>query len=189
MPLDYMDGCTCQDCRPETEHRRAQMSTSGAWKTSLSAQFDEQRRKATESKATPATPTTMEDPEVSNSRIYDAADRAVREELTKRETERITAEKIALVDAYGEDGFAEQTVIRFTKQYSKNGTAYTFVAVKFDESAWRTSSQYDGESNRDWSSLVELLVSGPVPTTSIDVMAVASTYPASAAAPKTDAKS
>lgn len=162
------------------------------WVDRLAKQLDMQREELRNSK-TPASSdnSPKESTEVSYSRIYDTADRNVKAEIEKREVERVTAEKIALVDAFGEDTFPVNTVIRFDKQYGKGSKAYTYVAVKFDDGetgTWRTSSHYDGDNNRPWSSLVELLVSGPFPTANIDVMTVERTYP-DAVTPKAVAES
>jgi hypothetical protein len=161
----------------------------------LNEQYQADQSRSTASKnPAPSTPTSTEDTQVGYNRAVDAADNAVRAELLKRETERLMAEKIALVDAYGDDNFANGTVIRFEKKYSKTGTVYTYTGVKYtadgaDEGTWRTSSHYDGDNNRNWSSLVQMLVEGPFPTASIEVMKVDSTYPAQApTATKADAK-
>lgn len=201
--MAYVEDCECVHCEPQTRRRREQSpgarqreggyfeadDWAGDWKQKVADQADELRRQKYEyRKANPAPSitTSTEETAVSNSRIYDAADRAVKAELDKRETERITAEKIALVDAYGEDDFADGTVIRFDKQHSRTGIAYTYTAVKFtsgDEGVWRTSSSYDDNYSRSWAQLVELLVQGPVPTASIDVMTVERTYPDGSASP------
>lgn len=152
----------------------------------LNEQYQADQSRSTASKnPAPSTPTSTEDPQVSYDRAVQNADAAVRAELLKRETERITAEKIALVDAFGEDRFDDGTVIRFNKQHSKNGTNYNYTAIRFvsgDQAYWRTSSHdYNDNNNRTWEQLVEFLVQGPVPTASVEVMKVDRTYPGNAA--------
>lgn len=181
----------------DRDFREKALAKPANWKTRVAAQFDElageaktvrnTRTVAAPERKTPApsTPTSTEEVQVSYDRIVQNADAAVKAEIAKRETERITAEKIALVDAYGEDGFADGTVIRFNKKHNKAGVAYVYTAVRYtayDETNWLTSCKDDSSANRTWGGLVEFLVSGPFPTTSFEIMTAASTYPASAPA-------
>lgn len=156
--------------------------SSGGWKNEASRRLDDEIRSRKANPKVSPTTTSTEDTQVSYDRAVQAADQAVKAELIKRETERLTAEKIALVDAYGDDSFADGTVIRFQKQHSKSGKVYTYTALRYtyagaDEAYWRTSSVDSGEDTRTWGGLVEFLVQGPFPVASFEVMTVERTYP------------
>jgi hypothetical protein len=128
--------------------------------------------------------TKEEDNEVGyNSRAVSNADAQVRKEIEERETAKLVAEKIALLDGYGEDTFPRGTVLRYTKHFSEGDRGYTYAAIKFsDDDSWANT---DGE-RKSWSQLVEWLVQGPCPVASIEVLGAPTQYPATPAAATTD---
>lgn len=92
------------------------------------------------------------------------ADQALAETMQKRETERLVAEKLAIVDAFGEDTFEVGTVLTYTR--NDKGNVVNGIVRKTDDDTWTTQKGY----TRTWESLLKMLVTGKNPVTKLTVM-------------------
>lgn len=110
-----------------------------------------------------------------SSTIIREADRVVQREIAERETAWLVAQKIALLDGFGDDNFAEHAVIRYAKQFAEgDATVYMYSAIKVGD-LWYSSGNSGTE--RTWSQLVTFLIEGPVPTGMIEVFGAPTVYP------------
>lgn len=92
-----------------------------------------------------------------------SVDDKVRAKLREKLDERKVAEKLAMIDAVGDDTYADLTVISFTKQFEKGGTKYAYAAIKIKNVWFTTGSR--GQHAYTWEDLLTFLVSGDVPAT------------------------
>jgi hypothetical protein len=150
------------------------------WKARLDEQIQKtvnERSKAHHARVRTNTPKEPENVAV-NQYDIESVDALVAETLRQRTRERLQAEKLAAVDAYGEDKFAEGTVIKFVKTLPEAGAkpegAYTYAAVKVGD-LWYSTGPCG--TKRTWEGLVLWLLSGEHPTTSFEVLDGATTYP------------
>ena len=80
-------------------------------------------------------------------------------ELTDRG--RTAFEKLATVDAYGEDVWEVGTIVTFNKQFAAGGATYTYVAIKATPGWYATGND---ARPKTWDELVALFtVRGPAP--------------------------
>jgi hypothetical protein len=96
--------------------------------------------------------------------ITSAADSAVSEEMHKRLTDRLVAEKLAIIDSFGADNYAEGTV--FSYVITKGEITAHFTIVKDYDGKWKESTGY----RYIWEELVAKLVSGSKPVKELVLM-------------------
>jgi hypothetical protein len=91
-------------------------------------------------------------------------DRFVAAKLRQRVIEREVEHRLMLVDMHDVDEFDDGTVLRFTKQYTADGPAYTYVVLKAGGSWYRTGRDCPTVKQKmGWDDLVLWLVSGVDP--------------------------
>lgn len=92
------------------------------------------------------------------------ADAAVRAALRARQVEAETANKLAIIDAYGQDTYPHGAVFTFVKHYDANVAAglpagdYTYAALKADNGWYLTGAR--AGNRHSWHDLLVFLVSG-----------------------------
>lgn len=95
------------------------------------------------------------------SSTVNAADFEVAKELEKRKQQRLVEQKLALIEAYGEDTFDEGIVLHFKKRFEKDGILYQYAALKAD-GRWHTTGKKNFGAGT-WEQFVLALVSGEFP--------------------------
>jgi len=109
-------------------------------------------------------------------------DHDVRDEMFKRQRDRLMKEKMELVDGFGEDTYDNGTVVKFLKKFAgmpykpdgyKEDKAYDYAAIKGDDGKWYTTGP-SAQKGFTWEELVTWLVSGKFPTKEFSVMSVVS---------------
>jgi hypothetical protein len=134
------------------------------------------------------------DPKKESSQDMDSSeirtvDNEVAKVLRERRIERLREQKLAAIDAYGEDTFEAGTVLRFVRKFNETGPGYTYAVIKVDNGRWYTTANSDNGVYNTWEDLVLWLLSGEFPVTSLEVLAVERQHPAQAAsAPATPSK-
>jgi hypothetical protein len=102
------------------------------------------------------------------SNIHEEVDRLVKTRLDADEIMSKADMKLELIKGFGVDDYREDTVIRFTKVFTRLvGTKYTYAAIKAD-GMWYTTGPTG--KRYTWTDLLLMLIGGPVPTTHFEVM-------------------
>jgi hypothetical protein len=127
------------------------------------------------------------DPKKESSQDMDSSevrtvDNEVAKVLRERRIERLREQKLAAIDAYGEDIFEAGTVFRFVRKFNETGPGYTYAVIKVDNGRWYTTANSDNGVYNTWEDLVLWLLSGEFPVTSLEVLAVERQHPAQAPA-------
>lgn len=98
-------------------------------------------------------------------------DQKIKQEMEKRRVEREVARRLDLVDSYGVDNYDPGTVITFEKKFPSSTKVYTYAVIKATEGDKWFSTGHDcvAGTTLTWDGLVELLVTGEFPVTSVVV--------------------
>lgn len=97
-------------------------------------------------------------------------DQKIKQEMEKRRVEKEVARRLDLVDSYGVDNYDPGTVIVVEKEFtSTRGKPYTYAIIKAAEGDKWFSTGHDcvAGTTFTWDGLVEWLVTGEFPVTSI----------------------
>jgi hypothetical protein len=106
------------------------------------------------------------------------ADQELALELQERKRKKLLEEKIALVDQYGEDTFANTTVLVFDKKFTADGKVYTYAALKTNDQWYVTGERgLFGFKQGGWNELVLGLVGGEYPVSAEEVAIAAGDTP------------
>src|SRR6185369_340411 len=99
-------------------------------------------------------------------------DQRLAEQLAATRLEEELARKTQILADLGADTFGQHTVIRFDKTFAKDGTVYTYAAIKVDGHWYLTGTVAGGNGGgrHTWDELMLFLVSGPEPTTTFEVL-------------------
>lgn len=106
---------------------------------------------------------------IAKSDAASSVDADVRDEMKKRERDRLLKEKMALVERFGADTFENGTVVKFSKKFNDNGITYDYAAIKAD-GKWFTTATLTGSSVFTWEEFLAWLVSGKFPATEFTLM-------------------
>lgn len=102
---------------------------------------------------------------IGKTHFKDDVDVAVTKELQKRAMDKKVQEKLDLVEAFGEDTFADKTVVMFEKKFNNDEKTYTYAAVKVN-GYWYTT----GGKCFTWEQFLGFLVAGDFPCTTFTLM-------------------
>jgi hypothetical protein len=91
-----------------------------------------------------------------------AVDRKLADKLREEKELEEFAAKVALVRDFGSDVYENKQMLRFDKQFAKEGPVYTYGAVKV-LGYWYLSGPSQMQNRYDWDGLILFLVSGDFP--------------------------
>jgi ATP-dependent Lon protease len=101
---------------------------------------------------------------------HNEVDRRVAEQLRDQNETKAVEEKLKLIrDYFGEDdSHRDETVVKFNKQFQADGPEYHYAAIR-TQGMWYTTGK-NSPKGLTWMEFVLWLVSGPIPTTEINVL-------------------
>lgn len=88
--------------------------------------------------------------------------------LRERQAQAEVEKRLKLIEAYGEDCYPEGAVIRFKKQFAKDGKQYSYAAIKA-EGKWYTTG-YNAPKGFNWDEFVIWLVSMGISVQTVEKM-------------------
>jgi len=106
------------------------------------------------------------------------ADQELRERLAERQQKELVEKKLQLVDQYGDDTYANGTILQFDKKFTKDGLVYTYAALKTNNTWYVTGERgLFGFTKGSWEELVLGLVGGEFPVAAEEVAIASSVTP------------
>lgn len=98
-------------------------------------------------------------------------DQMVRREADERERKAELANKLALLDAYGDDAHENGTVVKFSKTFVAAKTTYVYAALKTNDTWFITGNRgLFGFTSGSWKDFVLALISGDFPVEPTDIV-------------------
>ena len=89
-------------------------------------------------------------------------DADVAREARERELRDMRSRKSQLVLQYGTDRYEDETVLTFSRQFTRDGKRYTYAAIRAN-GKWYTTGERSGVQGATWLDFVLWLVSGEMP--------------------------
>jgi hypothetical protein len=106
------------------------------------------------------------------------ADAEVRAQLADAKKQMLIDKKLELVAQYGEDTYANSTLLQFDKKFTKDGLVYTYAALKTNNTWYVTGERgLFGFTKGSWDELVLALVGGEFPVSAEEVAIASSVTP------------
>lgn len=90
-------------------------------------------------------------------------DHRVAQELDKRRADVLVAQKLGMIEAYGDDVYEDGTVFKAKKAFNVGGTEYIYALIKLN-GKWFGSGSKCPIQGVEWIELVKWLVAGDVPS-------------------------